>query len=131
VFNNSLITYHPSNSWNCCPKTNCTGKVIEVDELMLPIILTLWNKGYYTSYCCSGHIYDNYPNTYIKFESEVDIPYCPIAFAFEEENVIRKFYKTTDYALFYEILDVIKILQEWALQLPINPRTEELKEIYT
>lgn len=53
-----------------CPKASCNGQVIEVDELMLPIIILLNQKGYYTEFCCSGHIYEGkecYP--YIAFDS--------------------------------------------------------------
>lgn len=42
-----------------CPKADCYGKVEEIDELMLPIIKTLNEKGYKTDFCCSGHVYEN------------------------------------------------------------------------
>lgn len=51
-----------------CPKASCgCDKVIEVDELMLPIIMELNEKGYATDSCCSGHFYDKYSTPYIMF----------------------------------------------------------------
>lgn len=42
---------------NRCPKLDCvTGELIEIDEMMAPIITTLWKKGYDTKACCSGHV---------------------------------------------------------------------------
>lgn len=54
-----------------CPKLSCIGEVIEVDDIFLPIIKTLNNKGYYTSYCCSGHIGDNHIDSYIAFDKTI------------------------------------------------------------
>jgi hypothetical protein len=34
---------------------DCGGDMIPVDEMMLPIILTIREKGYDTNACCSGH----------------------------------------------------------------------------
>lgn len=58
-------------SLDYCPKTSCNGVIIEVDELMLPIIMLLNNKGYITEFCCSGHIceQDNRCYPYITFDS--------------------------------------------------------------
>lgn len=53
-----------------CPKETCNcGQVIEVDELMLPTIMILNQKGYCTEFCCSGHAYHGYCNSYITFNS--------------------------------------------------------------
>ena len=53
-----------------CPKATCNGDtIIEVDELMLPTILLLNQKGYCTEYCCSGHAYEGYYSPYIVFDS--------------------------------------------------------------
>lgn len=61
-----------------CPKSCCNGKVIELDELMIPIIMTLNHLGYKTEYCCSGHmdsvkflLYDTFEyGAYIKFDAD-------------------------------------------------------------
>ena len=52
-----------------CPKTSCNGYIAEIDELMLPIIMLLNQKGYITEFCCSGHIYDEACYPYITFDS--------------------------------------------------------------
>lgn len=56
VYKNS---YGLNNSLDylACPKMECEGEVVEIDELMLPIIITFNAKGYYTKYCCSGHLF--------------------------------------------------------------------------
>ena len=52
--------------YTICPKTNCLGKVVEIDELMLPIIIKLNKLNFKTTYCCSGHYYDTIPDTYVS-----------------------------------------------------------------
>lgn len=52
-----------------CPKTSCNGHIVEIDELMLPIIMLLNQKGYITEHCCSGHIYDDCCYPYVIFDS--------------------------------------------------------------
>lgn len=48
-----------------CPKAGCEGSVVEIDELMVPTIKLLNEKGYMTEYCCSGHVYGNGGSAYI------------------------------------------------------------------
>ena len=50
-----------------CPKVNCHQDIVEIDELMLPTIILLNQKGYMTDFCCSGHSYLEYNNPYIAF----------------------------------------------------------------
>lgn len=52
-----------------CPKVGCWGELVEVDELMLPIIRILNRKGYETQYCCSGHVNDSSNMAYICFQA--------------------------------------------------------------
>ena len=52
-----------------CPKVGCWGELVEVDELMLPIIRILNRKGYETQYCCSGHVNDSSVMAYICFQA--------------------------------------------------------------
>ena len=55
-----------------CPKASCGyGPVVEIDELMIPTIIALNDKGYETSYCCSGHFYDKCSAPYIAFSCDV------------------------------------------------------------
>lgn len=52
-----------------CPKANCEGEVVEIDELMVPAIRLLNEKGYMTEFCCSGHVYDNGCTSYVLLDS--------------------------------------------------------------
>jgi len=52
-----------------CPKTSCHGEIIEVDDLMLPVIMLLNQRGYYTEFCCSGHVYEGSCYPYVAFSS--------------------------------------------------------------
>lgn len=52
-----------------CPKSSCDCRVVEVDELMVPAIILLNQKGYMTEFCCSGHVYDNGCTSYVLLDS--------------------------------------------------------------
>ena len=108
--------------YNFCPKLGCDGEVVEIDELMIPVIKTLNEKGYCTEYCCSGHYGDGYTNTYIKFSEWVELPEeLPDGFVYEERgNVIRKNYVDNLHPnqKYIEILNTTKDLVEWADNLP-------------
>lgn len=55
-------------SLDYCPKKSCYAcPVVEIDELMYPIIKILNDKGYATDNCCSGHVYHNSHSAYISF----------------------------------------------------------------
>lgn len=43
-----------------------------IDDLIAPTIELLNKKGYYTAYCCSGHIKDNSCRTYIYFKGPLE-----------------------------------------------------------
>jgi hypothetical protein len=67
-----------------CPKASCYGEVAEVDELMIPTIIKLNDKGYITDYCCSGHFYDKCSSPYIMFSDF-------IFEIFDEEDIEKLF----------------------------------------
>ena len=52
-----------------CPKSDCQGELAEIDEAILPAIRIFNDKGYYTEFCCSGHVHHSYSSPYIKFEN--------------------------------------------------------------
>lgn len=52
-----------------CPKSICSGMVVEIDELMIPAIKFLNIKGYMTEFCCSGHPYDDGCTSYVLLDS--------------------------------------------------------------
>lgn len=52
-----------------CPKSSCdSGNVVEIDELMIPAIRMLNQKGYVTMFCCSGHVYDGGCGAYVSLQ---------------------------------------------------------------
>lgn len=67
-----LQLYDPDVDGKRCPKMHCNGKVVKIDELMIPVIIKLRQMKYETKFCCQGHIYDvdNDLDTYIFFTSE-------------------------------------------------------------
>ena len=111
-----------------CPKTNCIGEIVEVDELMIPVIIELNKKGYFTQYCCSGHFYGQHPNGYIMFKKDIDIPNIPKYFKRENNKkglVIRSTIKHNlnikpDYYDCFKIYKNAEILLKWAISLPYN-----------
>lgn len=51
--------------------SDCHGTVVEVDELMIPVVYELNKRGYITEECCSGHGWQNYNiYSYIRLEQE-------------------------------------------------------------
>lgn len=55
-----------STPFEHCPKASCYGRVVEIDELILPAIIEFNKKGYATVFCCSGHMHSPYP--YVVFD---------------------------------------------------------------
>lgn len=52
----------------------CNGIIFEIDELMIPAISALLEKNYVTTYCCSGHHYNDLPKPYIVFINDYLAP---------------------------------------------------------
>ena len=90
VYNESFQPPPKSKNYIFCPKSSCIGKVVEVDELMIPTIKELNSKGYKTAFCCSGHLFEPASDCYIKFESIEDVPSTlPSGWIKGEDSVIR------------------------------------------
>lgn len=68
VYQKNLInTKHMNGYYMPCPRTDCCGDIFECDELLIPAILELNNKGYSTLFCCAGHAFE-YGEGYISFD---------------------------------------------------------------
>lgn len=105
-----------------CPRTDCGGELIEVDELLIPAVWMLNQKGYMTESCCSGHYTSRDCRTYIKFENGIDIPSVPDGFTKDNRGghvVIESFISSgkPDLKDFYRICDNAKALAHWAESL--------------
>jgi hypothetical protein len=102
-----------------CPKTNCSGDVIELDELIAPTIILLNQKGYYTKFCCSSHWYEEGSTAYIYFYEDC-LPET-ISPSFKQNvmpNVIRATYNDKSESKYDFAYRVNKELYEWAKSLP-------------
>jgi hypothetical protein len=117
------------NNFQYCPKHSCIGEVVEIDELMLPVIIELNKKNYYTKYCCAGHYYDRSPNSYIFFEDCVKLPSLPEGYEYDKDNsnTIRNYfsqYINNDQEIYNEdnyfeiINENANTLLRWAKSLP-------------
>jgi hypothetical protein len=128
------------NYW--CPDIKCPGELFEVDELMGNALQLLWEKNYITSFCCSGHIYEEDPQGYIMFISTALSPTtsdgCPDGWTVRKYKYLNEYNRVvqTGVRYGYEIteedkdknngifenilLDKIKSLYEWIYKLPSN-----------
>jgi hypothetical protein len=130
--------FNKEHNFNKCPKLECGGKVIWVDDLYVEIISILNAKGYETLECCSSHIYnwdmEEPLSAYISFNDYYDFKDIPENFIKEfhfkvdgsEETVVaegvvlRQYFMNTDYLDTYdEILASASRLFKWAMVLPI------------
>ena len=121
-----------------CPDKKCGDiNLVEIDDLILPIIKLLNMKGYMTVYCCSSHSYElkQRPNTYISFKKECLPDIVPEGFVLEDEKwckenrysnfdskesiCIRKNYNEDldEYELHQEICKTMITLLDWAEEL--------------
>ena len=121
---------------------------VEIDEMIAPTIQVLNQKGYTTVFCCAGHPLDDclwrdaqietgyretgIPlRTYIMFAEGITVPCLPPDFETDINTarsqprlVIEKLYQITSafenqyYEKMRNILETMKQLYQWALDLP-------------
>lgn len=73
-----------------CPSVECGDLgVVEIDDLILPVIKRLNEKGYRTTFCCSAHSYEDNPDTYISFNVETVPCIIPKGFILEDEEYYK------------------------------------------
>ena len=123
----------PNNSNDLrCPKASCRNELVEIDELMLPIVKKLMDLGYHTRYCCSGHCFESIICSYLIVNSDDLIP-VPNAFCHFPPTWEIKFFES-DYAFYPKVLDfddntnlikkqkqifkIISDLMDWVETLP-------------
>lgn len=111
-----------------CKECGLEYTYVEIDEMMIPVIKILNDKGYYTEHCCSGHYTDNATSTYIQFSRDIMMPIngLPDMFEWEEPNYfgvilrLKKCYQNVSNP--QRIINIHKaIIQliEWADSLPV------------
>lgn len=108
-----------------CPKEDCSGDVVELDELIAPTIILLNEKGYCTKFCCSGHWYSHSSTVYIFFFDDCVPPYIPKSFKWDDYrepiNTMRARYdEKSDESKYDFVVRMNKELFEWAINLPEN-----------
>jgi hypothetical protein len=114
-----------------CNNKKCKGSVCEVDDLILPAIVTLNKKGYHTHYCCSGHLWGSqgYIRFYVYFKDGCLPNNIPEMFkvdtdSFSESLVIRyktdKFNSANKLKRYKQILEINLAFYEWVNKLPKN-----------
>ena len=123
VYNSSNLNINELLEEVWCPKSNCCGTLVEIDELLIPTIKLLNDKGYYTQFCCSGHYTGQHSRTYITFDEGIDVPYVPNGFKKETYNNHVLIESNTPlrkptFKDFYRICDNAKTLLKWANSLP-------------
>lgn len=72
-----------------CTRPGCYAELIELDEIIVPTIITLWEQGYDTVSCCSGHYKgSSYNVPYIVFSKKgrKDFENLPDGFVVKECN---------------------------------------------
>ena len=123
-------------TYNICPNMGCQCEIFMIDELMIPIIFSLNKKGYKTTVCCSGHIWENldglYDSLYIGFDIGITLDTLPEGFYqenYREKIYIRREHNESTIMKNPSILDIQKFifkgindLLEWAEGLPVLER---------
>lgn len=70
---------------HACPVCDSTESFVDIDDILAPIITTLWEKGYNTVACCGGHQPSDklFPGHYHKMYITFDLENCarPVEFA--------------------------------------------------
>lgn len=69
-YDRELVQYHDWFKHNTCPRLDCGGEMVYIDELIYPTILLLNQNGYITEFCCSGHMKEDSVQCYILFTQE-------------------------------------------------------------
>ena len=105
-----------------CPKVDCNGELMRVDELLAPIVITLYQKGYrHIVDCCSGHAHRPNSALHICFNDNALIDDCPEEWEIVnsgDNTIICKHIETKDlYKKQAEIFKGIMQLWSWAKNL--------------
>lgn len=129
--------------------------IIELDEMIAPIIQLLNLKGYKTSSSCSGHPYKDelipginimYISSYITFEDGIILPSYPKNAIISTNSYIIdgslnftiKCYKdiikinnsgSDYYRIYNKIVKVMKIWMKWAERLPDYNKSETVESL--
>ena len=120
-----------------CVQNYCAGQIVEIDDLILPIIKLLWKKGYETKACCSSHPEEaniaGSAGTYILFKHNYMFNEIPEGFEFEvfqHENIYedcvisKRLTSNADIEAISEIGNNMIQLCRWAEKLPLVSKSK-------
>ena len=117
-----------------CPVKGCYGILIEIDENLIAVIQTLNGKNFYTTNCCSGHIWGNgtpeRTSAYIAFHKDIqrkELKRLPEGWKIDKDqsngDIIRAVFANDDpIGLHLSILKGMEDIARWADSL--EPREE-------
>ena len=67
-----------------CPNQACSGRCVEIDDLLIHVIIHLWKNRWLTNFCCSGHLYESSFHPYVSFR-------VPIKHFLDSTNILEKY----------------------------------------
>jgi hypothetical protein len=116
-----------------CPLRECAGEVINADENIVPALIELNRKGYYTNFSCSGHPTRAYLDCYISFDKGIELENGPEGFQLQKaqdehmdiHTVIRKDIWDEEWAVI-AVEDRLKIVAD--INISILKWAKSLKE---
>ena len=112
-----------------CPIRGCGGSIFNIDENFIAVIRLLNEKGYATSYCCCGHVWDipGPAHAYIAFQDGVEqeeLEPLPKGWKIYKSNqvaIIRaEFHGSNPVRMQLAIFEGIKAIAKWALRLKLK-----------
>lgn len=60
-----------------CPRIHCNGLILDIDEMMIPIIEHLYHRfGIISLFSCSGHWYNEYSFPYLMIMDDENNDFC-------------------------------------------------------
>lgn len=111
-----------------CPKRGCRGDIVEIDDILIPTIVLLNEKGYYTTSSCSGHLDELNTTAYIMFDESIDkLPSTPPGFKMsaaihkdggKNVTISKTIVGRSSIETFQMILTTALHLYAWAISLP-------------
>ena len=106
--------------------------IIEIDDRMVPIIRELNNKGYKTTYCCSGHediIKVNYVPYYLSLNERLATDNCITLGKYEDYKIVTTFVDDIDiYVSFAEDYEFDYIPEGFVANKTIKHNGNECKK---
>jgi len=106
--------------YETCPRMDCGGELLDVDEMIAPAAVLLYAKGYNILKCCSGHAH-KHSNLHILFDENTLLENAPQDFEFLHDNgmicIAKPIEQTDKVNRQLEIFSGILALNKWVQSL--------------